>query len=419
MDVQPVVLQKTDSGRTRIKEKRGLLNKAEATEMVRENILPFWQGLADRENGGFYGEADFYGKADKTAAKGSILHARILWAFSAAYGIFRDESYQAAAAHAKEFLLSAFMDTRNGGLYWLADHKGRVLDTRKQFYNIAFGIYALSEHFRASGDTSSLNLAHDLFDAIEAHGFDPAAGGYIEACTCEWQSVNDLRLSDKDLNSPKSMNTNLHVLEAYTNLLRTKGDAARQQRVRTALARLLRVTLDKIVNRKHNFELFFDMNWRSLTGDKSWGHDIEGSWLMYEAALATGDEKLIAEAKQAALHIAGAVYSAAIDPRNGGLLSGCDAAGKIHSKKEWWPQAEAVVGFFNAYELSGEQKYYDAAAGIWDFIQNHFTDREHGEWHNELSLDNRPDTGMPKAGFWKCPYHNSRACFELIRRMQE
>jgi mannobiose 2-epimerase len=395
-----------------------MLSKDEAVRMIRENILPFWQGMADREHGGFYGEADFYGNVLKEAAKGGILHARILWTFSAAYCAFKDESYKASAAQAKEFLLSAFTDKDHGGLYWLVDHKGKVLDTRKQFYNIAFGIYALSEHFRATGDRSSLDLAFALFDIIEAYGFDPSAGGYIEACTCDWRSIDDFRLSDKDLNSPKSMNTNLHVLEAYTNLLRVSGDAQRE-RVRTALESLLRVTLERIVNRNWHFNLFFEKDWRSLTGNISYGHDIEGSWLLYEAALAIGDEKLTAEVTQGALKIAEGIYAIAIDHKHGGLFSGCDGYGTIHPRKEWWPQAEAVVGFFNAYELSGERKYYEAAAGIWDFIQNHFVDREHGEWHNELSLDNKPDTGMPKAGFWKCPYHNARTCLELIRRMQQ
>jgi mannobiose 2-epimerase len=382
-------------------------------ETVRENILPFWQGMADMENGGFYGETDFYGKPDKTAAKGGILHARILWTFSTAYRLFNDESYGKCAAHAKEFLMTAFLDKENGGLYWLVDHKGSPIDKRKQFYNIAFGIYALSEHYLAFKDQSSLDLAYSLFSAIETHGFDPSDGGYIEACTCDWQSVNDSRLSDKDLNCPKSMNTNLHVLEAYTNLLRSGEDS----RVRKALEDLIHITLDKIVNNEKHFKLFFDMKWNSLVKDISYGHDIEGSWLLYSAALAVGDEKLVAKIKQTALQIAEVTYNAAIDNKNGGLLSGCSGEGKLHSKKEWWPQAEAVVGFYNAYELSGDRKYYTAAGDIWDFIQKHFIDREHGEWHNELSLDNKPDTGMPKAGFWKCPYHNGRACFELIRRI--
>ena len=402
-----------------------MLNRQEAIRMVRENILPFWQSIADEENGGFYGEADFYGSVNKTADKGCILNSRILWTFSAAYRAFGDEAYKTCAACALAFLSDAFLDKEHGGLYWLADHTGRALNARKQFYNIAFGIYALSEYYLASGDQSSLELAMGLFTVMEKYGLDQAAGGYIEARTREWKDISDYRLSDKDLNSPKSMNTNLHVLEAYTNLAYAGGDAS----VRKALEALLRITLDKIVNRNWHFNLFFDMDWHSLSNDISYGHDIEGSWLLYEAALAVGNETLISEVKQTALAIADVVCADAIDRKNGGLFSGCDAAGNIHAKKEWWPQAEAVAGFYNAYTLSGgkppvidgapfdsgERKYFEAADGVWDYIKNHFTDRIHGEWHNELSLDNTPDTGMPKAGFWKCPYHNARACFEIIR----
>jgi cellobiose epimerase len=390
-----------------------MLNKQEALREVRENILPFWQSMADEENGGFYGEADFYGNIDKTASKGCILNSRILWTFSAAYRILGDDNYKAYAQRARDFLSSVFLDKTHGGLYWLVDHTGKALDTRKQFYNIAFGIYALSEHYRATGDQSSLELAINLFDVTEKYGLDPIAGGYIEACNCEWRSIDDFRLSEKDLNCPKSMNTNLHVLEAYTNLFIVSGN----EHVRKALESLLHIMLDKIVNRDWHFELFFDMNWNSLTKDVSYGHDIEGSWLLYEAALAIGDENLISKVKQTALAIAEVIYNAAIDRNNGGLLSGCDAAGHHHAKKEWWPQAEAVVGFYNAYELSGERKYFDVAESVWSYIQNYFVDSTHGEWFNELSIDNTPDINLPKAGFWKCPYHDARACLEVAGRM--
>jgi len=392
---------------------RSNLSKKDAVREVKENILPFWQGMADEENGGFYGEADFYGRANKAAAKGCILNSRILWTFSAAYRIFGDDAYKACAQRARDFLSATFLDTTHGGLYWLVDHTGKAMDTRKQFYNIAFGIYALSEHYIATGDKSSLELAMSLFNATEHYGLDTSAGGYIEACNREWQSIDDFRLSGKDLNCPKSMNTNLHILEAYTNLARASNDG----RVRKALDALLRITLEKIVSRDWHFELFFDMDWNSLTKDISYGHDIEGSWLMYEAALASGDENIISKVTQTALAIAEVIYTTAIDRTNNGLFSGCNEAGFIHTKKEWWPQAEAVVGFYNAYELSGDQKYLEAADVIWSYIQNHFVDRTNGEWHNELSLDNTPDTSMPKAGFWKCPYHNARACFELVGRM--
>jgi len=391
-----------------------MLNKQEALREVRENILPFWQNMADEKNGGFYGEADFYGNIDKTAAKGCILNSRILWTFSAAYRILGDDDYKAYAQRARDFLSSAFLDKTHGGLYWLVDHTGKALDTRKQFYNIAFGIYALSEHYRATGDQSSLELAMNLFNVTEQYGLDPSAGGYIEACNREWRSIDDFRLSEKDLNCPKSMNTNLHVLEAYTNLVIVSGN----ERVHKALEALLRITLEKIVNSDWHFKLFFDMGWNSLTKDISYGHDIEGSWLLYEAALAIGDENLISKAKQTALAIAEVIYNAAIDRNNGGLFSGCDAAGHIHQKKEWWPQAEAVVGFYNAYELSGERKYFDVAESIWSYIQNYFVDSTHGEWFNELSIDNTPDINLPKAGFWKCPYHNARGCLEVAGRMR-
>jgi len=394
-----------------------MLNRQEAERMARENILPFWQGIVDKENGGFYGEADFNGRTNKDADKGCILNSRILWTFSAAYRTFADDAYREYAAHARDFLSSAFLDKEYGGLYWLVDNKGRPLKTRKQFYNIAFGIYALSEYYLACGDQSSLELALSLFSLMEKYGLDTRDGGYIEARAREWNEIDDLRLSSKEINCPKSMNTNLHVLEAYTDLARACSHShnGSYEQVRKALEDVLRITLAKIVNRSWRFQLFFDMDWHSLSKDISFGHDIEGSWLLYEAALATGNEDLIGEVKQTSLKIAD-VTLAAVDHDKGGLLSARDEAGQISRKKEWWPQAEAVVGFYNAYELTGEQKYFDAADSVWEYIKDHFVDSVHGEWHNELYGDNTPDPSMPKAGFWKCPYHNARACFEIIRR---
>ncbi|MCL2265279.1 MAG: AGE family epimerase/isomerase [Treponema sp.] len=389
-----------------------MFGKQEAIQMVRENILPFWQNMADAEHGGFYGEADFYGKINKVADKGCILNSRILWTFSAAYRLFNDDAYKAYAGQARDFLYAAFFDKEHGGLYWLVDNTGSPVQTRKQFYNIAFGIYALSEHHLATGDLSSLELAESLYDVMEKYGYDPEQGGYIEACSRDWKNADDFRLSRKDLNSPKSMNTNLHVLEAYTTL----AIASKNENVKKSLESLLRVTLEKIINKKWHFELFFDMNWNSLSKEVSWGHDIEGSWLIYEAALAVGSEDLIFRVKDTAIEIANNIYSKALDYNNGGFLSGLNEKGNVLQKKEWWPQAEAVVGFYNAYLLTGGQKYLNASSSIWEYIKNCFLDSERGEWHNELDDRNVPDTKMPKAGFWKCPYHNARACFEIIRR---
>ncbi|MDR2596064.1 MAG: AGE family epimerase/isomerase [Treponema sp.] len=392
-----------------------MLNKQTAIQEIRNNILPFWQNLIDEKNGGFHGATDFYGNIYRNAAKGCILNSRILWTFSAAYRMFGDPAYKNCAQHAHNFLTANFLDKTRGGLYWLADHTGYALDTKKHFYNIAFGIYALSEHYAAVKNKTSLDLAMALFEMTENYGLDPSAGGYIEACDCDWRNIEDFRLSEKDLNCPKSMNTNLHILEAYTNLTRVSED----KYVRKALEKLLRIMLDKIVNQDWHFNLFFDMDWNSLVKEISYGHDIEGSWLLYEAALAVGDEDLISKTKQAALAIAEVTYNTAIDLYNGGLFSSCNSLGYKHQKKEWWPQAEAVVGFYNAFELSGEKKYFDAAGFIWSYIQKSFVDQTNGEWHNELHPDNTPDKKLPKSSFWKCPYHNTRACLEIARRMAE
>jgi len=389
-----------------------MLNKQEAILMLKENILPFWQDMADTENGGFYGEADFYGTIKRSANKGGILNSRILWTFSAAFRYFNDDVYKALAAKARDFLYTSFYDREYGGIYWLVDNTGSPVQTRKQFYNIAFGIYALSEHYLATGDKYSLDLAMTLFDEMEKYGYDPKEGGYIEACARDWTESDDFRLSGKDINSPKSMNTNLHILEAYTTL----AVASNKETVRKSLENLLRVTMSKILNKNWNFELFFDMNWKTLSKDVSWGHDIEGSWLMFEAALELKNDNLIREVKDIAIEIANAVHAKALDEKNGGFLSGADENGNIIQKKEWWPQAEAVVGFYNAYQLTGGKKYLNAAESVWEYINTYFKDNEKGEWHNELDIENKPDTRLPKAGFWKCPYHNARACFEIIRR---
>ena len=389
------------------------MNKQKATELLTKNILPFWQSLKDTNHGGFYGEADFYGKPNKSADKGGIMTARILWTFAAAYRELGSEEYKHYAEEAYNFMLKAFLDKENGGLYWLAQADGKPLDVKKQFYNIAFGIYALSEYYHATGEEKLLKLSMELYNVLEKHGRDLDTGGYIEACGKAWEPIDDYRLSDKDLNAPKSMNTNLHVLEAYTNLLR----AGKDEYVKEALRSLVRVTLDKIISNKKTFLLFFEMDWTHIEAGISYGHDIEGSWLLYDAAVALGDAELIKEAKDVALTIANATYDLAIDHENGGLLSGRNAAGELLSKKEWWPQAEAVVGFYNAYELSGDEKFKTVAESIWEYALGNFVDAENGEWHNELFTDNRPDTSMPKSGFWKCPYHNGRMCLEVVRRL--
>jgi len=387
-----------------------MLRKDEVSDVVRKNILPFWQRIADNEHGGFYGEADFYGKPRKNADKGGILNSRLLWTFSSAYRVTGNKRYLHYADWAMDALTDFFVDLECGGLYWLVGADGKPVDTKKQIYNLAFGIYALSERYRAVKDALALRLAVSLYESVEKYAAEKEYGGYTEAKSRDWSNLSDTSLSPKDLNCAKSMNTNLHIMEAYTNLLRCKDN----DNLRRRLTELIAVTMDKILYDGKRFKLFFANDWTPLSDEVSFGHDIEGSWLIYEAAQVAGDADLLRRAKEISVNMANWVLKNGFDKKNGGLLDRKD--GKI---KAWWPQSEAVVGFYNAYELTGDEKFLNACEETLGYIEKVFSDREHGEWHNEVSLSNVPDTGLPKAGMWKCPYHNGRMCLEIIERMED
>lgn len=396
-------------------------NKAWAAEIRAElvrNILPFWQERMRDPEGGFFGAADCDGVVDPAAPRSSVVNARILWTFATATRLLGD-GYRATADWAGDYLKRHFLDAMHGGLYWLLDADGRPLSDRKQIYAQAFGIYALSEHARATGSSDSLDLAIGLYRLIEQHAADRAGGGYIEALDRAWQPLADMRLSDKDLNSPKSMNTHLHVMEAYTNLLRIWRDPELEARQ----AALIAVTLDRIVdNRTDHFRLFFGRDWRPLDGHVSYGHDIEGSWLLVEAAEVLGDAALLARVRAVAMLMAERTLAEGRDS-DGSLYYEADQNGRlVDADKHWWPQAEALVGFYNAYQMTGDTTFRTAATDVWAFIRGRVVDRRHGEWHAKLRPDGRPYTAAEDvdaclAGPWKCPYHNARACFEMIERL--
>jgi len=386
---------------------------------VAGNILPFWARAEDREHGGFYGKIDCDGKVDAQAPRAAVIQARVLWTFSAAARLI-DPSYHEIADRAAGYLTDQFWDAGHGGIYWMLDYLGRPLSDRKQIYAQAFAIYGLSEHFRATGNAESLERARQLFRLIEAHSSDPVQGGYIEACARDWGALEDMRLSEKDLNSPKSMNTHLHILEAYTNLLRVWRDDGLLARQKELLA----ITMDRIIDpRTAHFKLFFDMQWNSLTDHISYGHDIEGSWLLVEAAEVVGDRELLEHAWDLSFRMANTVARQAVD-KDGSIFYEADSTGAlIDPNKHWWAQSEAVVGFYNAYQLSGEERLRDLARGAWEFIETKMVDRVHGEWHAKLKPDGTPfreqeDSDACLVGPWKCPYHNSRVCYEMIERLK-
>ena len=391
------------------------LMKQEVQDVLQTNILPFWlDKMIDRENRGFYGRIDGHGVLHPDAEKGAILNARILWTFSAAYRVLKRPEYLAAATRAKDYILEHFYDKEFGGIYWSLDCLGRPKDTKQQFYAIGFAIYGLSEYARATADREALDYAIRLFECIEQHSLDRKDNGYIEACTREWGKIEDMRLSDFDANYPKSQNTHLHIIEPYTNLFRIWKD----ERLEKALRNLINIFTDKILNPEtHHLDLFFDNDWTRGAGHlESYGHDIECSWLMHEAALVLGDEevlrkvepivKLVAKASEKGLNADGSmVHEANVD------------TGHVDDDLHWWVQAEAVVGFFNIYQYFGDEQALEKATHCWQYIKQNLIDNENGEWYWSRHADGTLNLEDDKAGFWKCPYHNGRMCLELIERI--
>lgn len=389
--------------------------KTEMQDVLQKNILRFWlDKMVDQEHGGFYGRIDGHEHLHADAEKGAILNARILWAFSAAYRVLGDKAYLEAASRAKHYIIEHFIDPEYGGVYWSLDCNGKPLDTKKQFYAIGFAIYGMSEYARATGDAEALKVAIDLYRCIEEHALDHEYNGYIEAMTRDWQPIADMRLSELDANYPKSQNTHLHIIEPYTNLYRVwKSDE-----LKASLHNLIDIFTDRILNPEtHHLDLFFDMDWKRGAGAlESYGHDIECSWLIHEAALVLGDAEvlkkvepiveMVAKASEKGLNADGSmVHEANLD------------TGYVDSDLHWWVQAEAVVGFFNIYQYFGDESALQKAQHCWTYIKENLIDDENGEWHWSRRKDGTLNLDDDKAGFWKCPYHNSRMCLEIIERM--
>jgi mannobiose 2-epimerase len=378
------------------------------------NILPFWLKYAiDDVCGGFRGQISNDLTVDPRAAKGLILNARILWTFSKAFNVYGNPVYLDAARRAYEYLVRFFRDSEFGGYYWMVDFEGRPIDTKKRIYGQAFVVYALAEYYQATDDAEILARALRLVEKIEAAGHDGEHGGYFETYERDWTLAQDQRLSDVDMDEKKSMNTHLHLMEAYATLLRVREDST----VRLRLRELVEIFLARILHPlTHHFILFFDEEWRPRSEKVSFGHDIEGSWLLCEAAEVLGDKAVLKRVREAAVKMAQAVFEQGLDT-DGGLLYEADPTGIVDTDKHWWPQAEAVVGFFNTYQLSGRQHFFDAAERSWAFIDKYIVDHEHGEWFWLVSGLGVPSAKQFKVDPWKCPYHNSRACFEVMARV--
>ncbi|HZK34604.1 MAG TPA: AGE family epimerase/isomerase [Bacillota bacterium] len=392
--------------------------KQRVGQNLRDNILKFWMDhMVDDENGGFYGRISNDMKVDKKAPKGLVLNSRILWTFSAAYISLGDKEYLELADRAYDYLVEYFWDDDYKGGYWMLDYTGKPIDTKKQVYGESFMLYAFAEYYRASSNKESLDFAIDLYKTLESKTVDPAYKGYYEGYTVDWLYSQKLMISDAEHpDSVKTMNTHLHMLEAYTNLLRVWDDEG----LRKKLSQLIDIMIGQVLNKKTwHFDLFFDDQWTSLIDLISYGHDIEGSWLMVEAAQVLGDEEYIKSVDHLAIRMAEVTLDEGVDG-DGGLFNEGDSQSIFDKIKYWWPQAEALVGFFNAYQLTEDKKYLDATIKCWDFIENNLIDKKAGEWFeylNDRGMQPGPDEA--KADAWKCPYHNARACMELLARIDQ
>lgn len=392
-----------------------VLFKKEMQDVLTGNILPFWiDKMVDHENGGFYGRIDGHGNLHADAEKGGILNARILWTFSAAYRVLGKSEYLEMATKAKDYIIAHFIDREYGGTYWSLDCQGNPKDTKKQFYAIGFMIYGLSEYVRATGDKEALDYAIQLFDCIEEHSLDVIYNGYIEACTREWGEIADMRLSELDANYPKSQNTHLHIIEPYANLYRVWKD----ERLEKALRNMINIFTDKILNPETNhLDLFFEKDWTRGAGHlESYGHDIECSWLMHEAALVLGDAEVLKKVEEIVPLVAKASEKG-LNPDGSMIHEANLDTGHVDDDLHWWVQAEAVVGFYNIYQHFGDESALDKSLQCWQYIKDNLIDYEGGEWYWSRRPDGTLNLDDDKAGFWKCPYHNGRMCLEIIERI--
>ena len=386
--------------------------KNEVLFNLTHNLLPYWSTrMVDPKNGGYYGRINFSDKVFPDEDKGGILNARILWTYSSAYRILKDTTYLRLAKRSKEYIMSHFIDKEFGGAYRSVKSTGEPSDTRKQTYTQSFFIYGLAEYYRVTGDKDALKAAKDIFELFEKFALDKENDGYFEVFTRDWNRSHDMLIGEKTSQDEKTMNTHLHIMEAYTNLYRVWPD----RRVADRLKDQVEIFLDKIVDAKTSHLIcFMDKNWNRTSSFDSYGHDIESSWLLVEAAGLLKDTALIARVKKTSIKIANAA-SEGLQP-DGSLIYEKDlSTGRKNTERSWWAQAETIVGYLNAYEITGNEKYLDKSINCWNYTKNHLVDNKSGGWFSSVSESGITGRG-DKGGFWVCPYHSGRMCMEVIER---
>ena len=379
----------------------------EVRENLTSGILPYWLGLKDPK-GGFYGEVSSDGKVLYDAPRGVILNARIIWSFAAAYQALHETSYLVAAVHARDYFLEHFCDHKYGGVYWSVEKDGERLDTKKQLYAQGFAIYGLSELYKVTKDDEVLKNAINLYKVVETYFADRENGGYIEALARDFSPLEDMSLSAHDINADKTMNSHLHILEAYANLYQVWPE----EELKGAVERLLDIIGTKVMAADGHLQLYFRKDWSVMPGGVSYGHDIETSWLALECAFALKDLDIVNRVRPWALAM-GKAGNEGLLP-DGSLRYEKLLDGTFDDSRQWWVQAESVVGNLWLWKYHSDPQGADRALAAWIFIKEHLVDAAAGEWWWAMLPDGKPDLSQPKAGFWKCPYHNTRMCLQVL-----
>ncbi len=379
---------------------------------VRENltscILPYWLKLKD-PRGGFYGEVAPDGTVLYDAPRGVILNARIIWSFAAAYQALPETPYLVAAVHARDYFLDHFCDHKYGGVYWSVDAAGERLDTKKQLYAQGFAIYGLSELYKVTGDDEVLKNAINLYRVVETYFADKENGGYIEALARDFSPLEDMSLSAHDINADKTMNSHLHVLEAYANLYQVWPDEG----LKEAVQKLLDLVGTRIMGADGHLQLYFRKDWSVMPGGGvSYGHDIETSWLALECADALKDIDVVNRVRPWALSM-GKAGNEGLLP-DGSMRYEKLLDGKYDDSRQWWVQAETVVGNLWLWKYHADPQGADRALAAWNYIRENLVDEKDGEWWWAVLEDGSRDLSQPKVGFWKCPYHNTRMCLQVL-----
>lgn len=374
------------------------------------NILSYWEKFAlDKEHGGFVGRVQNDNTVVPEASKGIILNTRILWSFSAASNYLQSTAYIEICNRAYLYLKNHFKDIKNKGVFWELDFKGNPVNKRKQVYAQAFCIYALSEYYILTNSKEAKDWAIEIFELLENHAHDHNKKGFIEAFDENWYDIEDMRLSDKDMNAAKTMNTHLHVLEAYTTLYKIYPN----QKLKESLTELAELFCTTFLNKNNHFNLFYDKNWKLLSNFISFGHDIETVWLVTEAAKALHNDKILKQAKEITIKVADTFLEEGIDIDGAVLNEKNLTTNKIDRDKHWWPQVEAIIGLKYAHNLSKDQKYLKTSYKIWEFTKYNLLDTKNGEWFFRVDKNGKVYIEDDKISMWKSPYHTSRACIKI------